>query len=334
MGKNSFLIISIISLFTTFGCGQKSKNRAQTITANEQKPKIETPVFNADSAYKFVKEQVAFGPRVPNTHEHTACANYLINELERFGADVIVQETDVFAFDNTRLQIKNIIGQYQPEKNDRILLFAHWDSRPFADYDKDPSKRDTPILGANDGASGVGVLLEIARHLQNTNTTLGVDIILFDAEDYGMPDHKQLAYKPDTWCLGSQYWAKNPHKKNYYARYGILLDMVGAKNAQFFQEQFSLHFAPQLVNHIWETAHKLGYSRWFSNQKGGMITDDHYYVNKFLGIPSVDIIQYDPTTSTSFGDYWHTHNDTMENIDQQTLKAVGQTVMEVIYNER
>lgn len=323
-----------MAILTIVSCGQKPKNKGQEIVTNDSEAKVETPFFNADSAYKFIDNQVAFGPRVPNTKEHEACANYLISELEKFGANIIVQEADVYAFDNTRLKMKNIIAQYQPEKNDRILLFAHWDSRPFADYDKDPSKRDIPILGANDGASGVGVLLEIARQLQNADTKLGVDIIFFDAEDYGMPDHKQLSYKPDTWCLGSQYWGKNPHKKNYYARYGILLDMVGAKDAQFFQEQFSLHFAPQLVNHIWETAHKHGYSRWFSNQKGGMITDDHYYVHKHLGIPAVDIIQYDPNSNTSFGDYWHTHNDTMENIDRQTLKAVGQTVLEVIYNER
>lgn len=332
--KQNIFIIAIALTVTLFSCGQKSNSKSQQSEVLKSSEKIETPIFNADSAYKFVEKQVDFGPRVPNTPEHAACADYLIEELERFGANVIVQEGEVFAFDNTRLHIKNIIGQYQPEKNDRILLFAHWDSRPFADYDKDPAKRDTPILGANDGASGVGVLLEIARHLQKVNTKLGVDIILFDAEDYGMPDHKQLSYIPDTWCLGSQFWGKNPHKKNYYARYGILLDMVGAKDAQFFQEQFSLHFAPYLVEHIWETAHKNGFSKWFNNQKGGMITDDHYYVNKYTGIPVVDIIQFDPTSNTSFGAYWHTHNDTMENIDRETLYAVGQTVMEVIYNEK
>ena len=242
-----------------------------------------------------------------------------------------MQEGKVTAFDNSILNIKNIIAQFQSEKNNRILLFAHWDTRPFADHDPDPAKRNQPIDGANDGASGVGVLMEIARHLKDNPTHPGIDIIFFDAEDYGTPDHLNVEYKPDTWCLGSQYWGKNPHKKNYYAQYGILLDMVGAQNARFYQEQASLRFAPKLVNHIWDTAASLGYGSFFIFRKGGYITDDHVYVNKHTGIPAVDIIQYDPSTNTSFGSYWHTHDDTMENIDRNTLKAVGQTLMEVIY---
>lgn len=333
--KNSVYITLVILLSVSIAsCGQQRGKKQQSATVSQSLPELITPTFNADSAYKYIEKQVDFGPRVPNTTEHIACSEYLIDKLKGFGAEVIVQEAEVFAFDRTRLHIRNIIGQFQPEKNDRILLFAHWDTRPFADYDKDPEKRNTPILGANDGGSGVGALLEIARHLSENPTHLGVDIILFDGEDYGTPDHIQAAYQPDTWCLGSQYWGKNPHKKNYYARYGILLDMVGAKNAQFYREQYSMQFAPQLVDHIWKTAGELGYSAWFNFGKGGMITDDHFYVHKHMGIPAVDIIQHDPTSSTSFGYYWHTHDDTMKNIDRETLKAVGQTVMEVIYKEK
>jgi Zn-dependent M28 family amino/carboxypeptidase len=313
-------------------CGGPSGQQTKTTNPSTESQLV-IPDFLADSAYHYVETQVKFGPRVPNTPEHLACANYLSETLERFGAEVLVQEARVKAFDNTTLNIQNIIGQFQPEKNDRILLFAHWDSRPFADHDTDPSKRNLPIDGANDGASGVGVLLEIARHLSQNPTNPGVDIIFFDAEDFGTPDHIKVAYKSDTWCLGSQYWAQNPHKKNYYARFGILLDMVGAPNAQFYKEQHSMQFAPSLVDNIWKTANQLGYSAWFNYSTGGMITDDHVYVYKHLKIPSVDIIQHDPTSDTSFGSYWHTHGDTMENIDKSTLKAVGQTVMEVIYRE-
>jgi hypothetical protein len=330
MIKQLALVIILFSL--TLGCGQPSGK--QPTSGLALKPDLATPYFNADSAYHFIETQVNFGPRVPNTPEHIACANYLAEKLKSYGANVIVQEGEVVAFDNTKLQIRNIIGEFQPEKTDRILLYAHWDTRPFADHDPDHSKRNTPIEGANDGGSGVGVLLEIARHLKDNPTHPGVDIIFFDAEDYGTPDHIKVAYKPDTWCLGSQFWGKNPHKKNYYARYGILLDMVGAKDAQFYREQHSVQMAPRMVDHIWNIAGELGYSAWFNYGTGGMITDDHVYVYKHLQIPSVNIIQYDPTSATSFGHYWHTHKDTMDNIDTHTLKAVGQTVMEVIYREK
>ncbi len=311
-------------------CGKSNVNNHKTATINKE---IKVPQFNADSAYHFIERQVAFGPRVPNSDAHKECALYLESELKRFGADVIVQQGEVKAFDNTNLSIKNIIGQYQPQKRNRLLLFAHWDSRPFADHDSDPSRRNTPISGANDGASGVGVLLEIARNLQSTPTDMGIDIIFFDAEDYGTPDHIQTNYKADTWCLGTQFWGKNPHVKGYEARYGILLDMVGAPDATFFREGYSMQFAPKLVKQIWESAAQLGYSANFIYSDGGTITDDHVYVHKHRGIPCVDIIQYDMISETGFGNYWHTHNDTMENVSTQTLKAVGETVMTVIYNE-
>jgi Zn-dependent M28 family amino/carboxypeptidase len=324
-------ILAIILLFIAQACGQKTGGSNTPLIV---KDKLTTPEFNADSAYSYVETQVNFGPRVPNSSAHLACADYLAAKLSSFGAEVIVQEAEVRAFDGNRLNIRNIIGQFQPEKNDRIMLYAHWDSRPFADYDSNPAKRDTPIDGANDGASGVAVLLEIARHLSENPTYPAIDIIFFDAEDYGQPDHKSLPFQPDTWCLGSQYWGKHPHKSNYYARYGILLDMVGAKDALFYQEQFSLQIAPKLVDQIWRIAGEIGYGSKFIFEEGGMITDDHVYVYRHRQIPSVNIIQYDPSSNTSFGSYWHTHKDTMENIDRATLKAVGQTVLETIYREQ
>lgn len=328
------LILSFLAIISMgAGCGNQS-NRKANVQKKETLPPLPTPEFNADSAYAYIQKQVEFGPRVPNTEAHEACAQWLTNKMKELGANVVVQEGKVTAFDNSVLSIKNIIAQFQPEKNDRILLFAHWDTRPFADHDPDPAKRNNPIDGANDGASGVGVLMEIARHLKSHPTHPGIDIIFFDAEDYGIPDHLDIPYKQDTWCLGSQYWGKNPHKKNYYARYGILLDMVGAKGARFYQEQYSLQWASGLVDHIWNTAARIGYGDYFIFDKGGYITDDHVYVNKFTGIQTVDIIEFDPTNNSSFGKYWHTHNDNMDIIDKETLKAVGQTVMEVIYQNQ
>jgi Zn-dependent M28 family amino/carboxypeptidase len=322
------LFIFSVLLLTISGCNSTSQQSKVATTV-----KTALPEFNADSAYAYTAAQVALGPRVPNTAAHVQCADYLVNKLRSFGAEVMVQEADLKAFDNTVLHARNIIGRFQPEKNNRILLFAHWDSRPFADHDPDPSRRNQPIDGASDGASGVGVLLEIARHLGQVSTTTGVDIIFFDAEDYGTPDHLDVPYVEDSWCLGSQYWGKNPHVKNYSAQYGILLDMVGAKDATFYLEMFSMQVAPQLTKRIWNTAATLGYGSQFVFANGGMITDDHVYVHKYTGIPCVDIIQHDPSSNTSFGNYWHTHQDTMDNISTSTLKAVGQTVIAVIYEQ-
>jgi len=330
MFKHLILVLFVILVSCDFSPAKSSSSAKK-----KKKSIIETPIFNEDSAYLFVQNQVDFGPRVPNTEAHEKCASFLVDKLTSFGADVIVQEAELSAFDNTLLRAKNIIAQYKPEIKDRVLLFAHWDSRPFADHCSDPSRQNEPILGANDGGSGVGVLLEIARQINKKPLPFGIDIIFFDAEDYGTPDHIEFQeQKPDTWCLGSQYWGKNPHVKNYYARYGILLDMVGAPNATFYREMNSKYFAPRILKKVWNTAHKLGYGDYFIFKDGGGITDDHIYVNKHLNIPCIDIIQHDPSNDTSFGSYWHTHDDNMDVIDRNTLKAVGQTVLEFIYNEQ
>lgn len=302
--------------------------------------RVEPPGFNADSAYQYVQDQVNFGPRVPNKTEHAACAEYLTNQLKRFGAEVIVQEAQATAFNTAVLNMKNIIGQFSPEKEKRIMLCAHWDTRPFADKDEQKENQTKPIDGANDGASGVGVLLEIARAIQQKEPEYGIDIIFFDAEDYGAVDFYMNGLKDYkstelTWCLGSQYWGKNPHKANYNAKYGILLDMVGAENAVFPKEGYSLQYASKLVNHIWNRAEDLGYGHHFQKRVmqgyGGLI-DDHLFVNKYAGIPCVDIIHYD-MDKNGFGFFHHTHNDNMSIINKNTLKAVGDVVLDVIYNE-
>lgn len=293
---------------------------------------VYVPVFSADSAFQYIQNQVDFGPRVPNSPGHKACAVYLAEKLRSFGAEVIEQRALVTAFNGDQLNIINIIGSFNLENRNRILLFAHWDTRPWSDEDPDPANYYVPVIGANDGGSGVGVLLEIARQISQHPPSVGIDIIFFDAEDYGAPkDYTGDA--PHSWCLGSQYWGANPHVPGYSARFGILLDMVGATNAVFYREQVSDQFAPSIVDKVWNVASSLGFSQFFINERGGAITDDHVYVNQLARIPSINIIDFDPQREKGFFKYWHTINDDMDNICKRTLRAVGSTVMHVIYHE-
>lgn len=312
-------------------CGQKTVNNTSSVA---QDYKQVSPDFNSDSAYHFVDKQVAFGPRVPNSEAHKACGDYLVAELERFGATVTQQKADLKAFDGTILHARNIIGAFNPEKTDRVLLFAHWDTRPFSDKDPDEKNYHTPVQGANDGASGVGVLLEVARILKEKAPDLGVDIIFFDAEDYGTPTFVHDIPSGEGWCLGSEYWSKNPHAPEYKARFGILLDMVGAPDATFYKEAISRQYAQGIVEKVWGTARDLGYGKYFIDKNVGGITDDHVPVNENRGIPSVDIIHLDLNTDSNFGWYHHTTKDDMNNVSKETLKAVGQTVLEVVYKEK
>jgi Zn-dependent M28 family amino/carboxypeptidase len=328
------ILIGVVFGLMLFGCNE-NKNSEPKTQPSAQKSKVNIPVFNPDSAYFFVKAQVDFGPRVPNTKNHGNCADYLFRKLKIYSDTALVQSFKTKAFDGTVLNGKNIIGIFNPEKQKRVLLCAHWDSRPFADHDPDPSKVNTPIDGANDGASGVGVLLELARLMSLSKPSVGVDIIFFDLEDYGPPrDHPASEIK-DQYGLGSQYWSKNPHDPDYTAEYGILLDMVGASNARFYMEGFSMEYASGILKKVWNTGIKAGYSEYFLYEQVGYIDDDHKYINEIAGIPTIDIIQLNPNSSNgSFFEYWHTTGDNLSVIDKQSLKVVGQTLLNVVFQEK
>lgn len=286
------------------------------------------PLFNADSAYFYIQQQVNFGPRVPNTKAHKACASFLEEFMRRYADEVMVQEGKVTAYTGEVLDIKNIIARFRPENSERILLMAHWDTRHIAEKDKDESKRKIPFDGANDGASGVGVLMELARIFAQQKPEIGVDIILFDAEDYGNPEDSK------TYCLGSQYFAANLPFKQYYPKYAILLDMVGAQGARFYKEGYSMQSAPAVMNRVWAIARQIGYGDIFIQEVSPPIIDDHYFIHTMLQIPSIDIIQHDPGTKSGFGEYWHTHDDNMSIIDRYTLKAVGSVLIATVYSEK
>ena len=344
MDSAGWRLAMLLPLFLFVGCEPES---ADTITVPEIKttqPALPpTPLFDADSAYAFVKKQVDFGPRVPGTSAHKACGDWMVAKLKGYGATIVEQTGSVTAFNGQQLPLRNIIASWDPGATERILLLAHWDTRPFADHDTE--RKNEPILGANDGGSGVGILLEIARQLMpgsggdsaaNGSGRLGVDILLTDVEDYGQPNGAIGGNEnsSDTWALGSQYFAKNPHVSGYTARFGILLDMCGARDAKFYREAISMRFAPGIVNKVWRTASAIGNGgRFIEETKFFVGTDDHVAINEQLRIPTVDIIEYYESTG-AFHPSWHTHRDNMDVIDAGTLKAVGQTVLEVVWKER
>ena len=327
--KRIFICVCAL-LVVMIGCHRKDKPADTSQTAEQE---VVKPAFDVDSAFAFVKAQTDFGPRVLGSEAHAQCRDYLVRQLRQYCDTVYVQTFTAKTYDGKQFTAENIIGVINPAASNRVILSSHWDSRPFADHDPVPMHREEAIDGANDGASGVGVLLEVARQLQDQKPAVGVDIIFFDAEDYG-PRESDSAPNGEWWGLGSQYWAKTPHVADYTARYGILLDMVGSPNPKFYQEQFSTLYAPDLVRRIWSVAYSLGYSDNFINQPGGVITDDHYYVNKFAHIPMIDIIHYDRVSGTGFDPVWHTSQDNIQHIDKQSLGIVGTTLLQFIKNEQ
>ena len=323
--KLSYIFIALLCLAA---CGNSKKTVAEAVAVG--------PEFSADSAYVYCAAQCDFGPRLMNSEAHDLCGDWIEAKFRHFGMAVSRQETVVTGYDGTKLNCRNIIASFRPGSKERILLCAHWESRPWADNDPDSANWRKPVMGANDGASGVAVMLEIARLLQRADSiNVGVDFVCFDAEDWGIPQWSDAETDGDTWALGAKYWSEKAHSAGYKARFGILLDMVGGAGAVFHREAVSQQYASTIVEKVWAAAKVAGYSSFFPDADGGMITDDHVPVKEKANIPTIDIIPfYANCEQSSFGPTWHTVNDTMENIDRNTLKAVGQTVIQVLFSEK
>ena len=294
--------------------------------------------FNADSAYAFCAAQCDFGPRTMNSEAHERCSEWIQQQFRQYGYQVQLQKADLKGYDGTILKSTNIIASQKLTANSqkpeaRIFICAHWDSRPWANNDPDEANWRKPVMAANDGASGVAVMLELARLLQqNDSAQMAVDFTCFDAEDWGIPQWENDV-DGDSWALGAQYWANSQEPKAKSYQYGILLDMVGGQGAKFYREGFSLKYAHNIVERVWQAANTAGYASIFPYLDGGYVTDDHVPVNEKAGIPCIDIINHYPDCEqSSFGPTWHTVNDDMQHIDKNTLKAVGQTLIQLIYS--
>lgn len=328
-----FILLSAL-LLSTLGLGScKNQGQAGSGPADDTIAVCKVN-FQADSAFQTIEAQCAFGPRVPNSTAHDECGDYIVGRFKALGLEVVEQKADLKGWDGTTLKARNIIASYRPELADRIIIATHWESRPWADADPDSANHRKPVMAANDGASGVGVMIEVARLLKEVNPSVGVDFICFDMEDYGAPywaDDKAPVDGSD-WCLGSQYWAAHPHKEGYKARYGILLDMVGGMDARFCYEGISMRYARDVMVRTWDAAQRAGAQHLFLQQEGGYAQDDHVPMNEVAGIPTIDIIPHVEGEHT-FGTTWHTVNDTPQYISKETLRGVGQTLLQLLSEE-
>lgn len=302
--KRSFLCLSFIIFLFTLGCG----NAAEEVRENYL-------LFEGNRAFAEIEAQVAFGPRVPGSSGASACAEYLIERLSSLADSTWNDRWDYFNTAGDTLPLVNICASFEPAALRRVLLCAHWDTRPIAEHDPDPARRSLPIPGANDGASGVAVLLELARIFSLERPQLGVDIVLFDCEDYGD------FYAAQDVLVGSRRFAEM--NKNYRPELGVLLDMVGDRNASFPYEGYSWNSRPGDCRLVWDTAHRLGYAEHFQRQVGTGVVDDHLPLLS-AGIRCIDIVQMGLP-------YWHTHHDTPDKCNPSTLEAVGRTIAAVVY---
>ena len=325
--------VLLLSTLLAIGCNRKPQSTSSVGTGIDYSAVV-VPAFDADSAYQFVADQVACGFRTPGSEGQRRCADYLVRKMDQWCDTVVVQNFTTTLWNGSEVPGKNIIasinGREGVAATKRVLLAAHWDSRLWADHDPDKANHHKPFDGANDGASGVGVLMELARAIATQPLDVAVDFIFFDVEDQGVPAWADT-YEEDSWCLGSQYWSRNPHVPYYTAVYGVLLDMVGTQQPRYTKEQISRQYATGIMNKMWTVADALGYGSIFVNSETDPILDDHYYVNRLAGVPMIDVVQN--SRGCSFFKYWHTMGDNMEHVDRNSLKSIGEVLLKMLYGD-
>jgi len=291
-------------LFLAFGCGPSG------------------PGFDEDHAFEYLVAQCDFGPRNPGSEGYYACLDFIITELDQSADDIILQE---FRYQEQRYRkrydLQNIIARFNPDASFQTIISAHWDTRPWADQEENRRDRNQPIIGANDGASGVAVLLELAKIMGETPPPIGVNLVFFDGEDMGVPGENE------TYCQGSRYFAKNlPIPRPDEA---INLDMVGDKQLHLPVEKYSLAYNPELVRYLWGRADDMGLDA-FDITPQYAIYDDHVPLHEIAGIPAIDLIDF--KYPNPYANFWHTMNDVPENCSAESLEQVGKLMVDYIYN--
>jgi hypothetical protein len=273
------------------------------------------PVFSGERAYQILVAFCELGPRAPGTEAHRRAAEFIAGRLQKLPFQVTRQPFTYYdSLKKDSVQLENILAAFRPERKKRILLCAHWDSRPYADREKDSTLHKQPILGANDGGSGTAVLLALAEILAQRDPQIGVDLVFFDGEDYG-PEGVLAQY-----LLGSKHFAKNAG--GYYAEFGILLDMVGDSDLTIYQEQYSVQYAGDVVRKVFGRAQKLGLSAFVPEVRHAVF-DDHIPLLQ-IGLPVINLIDFD-------FHYWHTLADRAEVCSASSLEEIGTLVVSLIY---
>jgi hypothetical protein len=281
-----------------------------------------TPPFSADSAMSYIRAQLAFGPRVPGTAPARKAGDWIVAHLKSTADTVIEQSWIHTTAKGMKLPLRNIFARFRPGAKDRVLYVTHWDTRPVADSDPDLAKRDLPIPGANDGASGVGLLLALADALKKVPPGVGVDLLFVDGEDYGTfgpPDVDVL--------IGSTYFASHLPEPGYKPLYGVLWDMIGDADLKVYQEINSVQVAPEVVQRVWSQARDLGYESYFDAQAKYPITDDHVPLNK-AGLRVIDVIDIDYVSPSM--NYHHTMQDTIDKVSAKSLKVMGDVALALV----
>lgn len=271
--------------------------------------------FRGTTAFSYVEKQLSFGPRIPNTPGHEKMGDWLLTTLRARADTVTVQDFSWTTKKGAKLRMRNFFARFRPQATDRVLFLAHWDTRPFADKSENLGQQRMPVPGANDGASGVAVLLGLADALKATPPTIGVDLLFVDGEDYG-------SFEDSTETLiGARYFAKHL-PPGYTTLYAVLFDMVGDKDLQFYQEGYSMASAPEVVQRVWQTAERLGYSKVFIARAGQTLIDDHVPLQQ-AGIRAIDVIDFDFP-------YHHTTEDTLDKVSAESLQIVGDVAVALV----
>jgi peptidase M28-like protein len=266
--------------------------------------------FNGQTAFGYVERQMAFGPRIPGTPAHRAAGDWILSQLRTRADTVIVQEIP-----HAALQLRNFFARFRPAATDRVLFLAHWDTRPHADQAQNLGQQRLPVPGANDGASGVAVLLGVADALKQRAPALGVDLLFVDGEDYG-----NFADSTDV-LIGSRWFAAH-QPPGYQPLFAVLFDMVGDKDLQIYQEGNSLAVAPEVVQRVWQAAADLGYARVFVPSARHTLTDDHVSLQR-AGIHAIDVVDFDYP-------FWHTTEDTLDKVSAASLQIVGDVAVALV----